>query len=96
MGAAELIILIIVVLFSWWGYNAGSRRTIGGTAGLFLGMFLSLLGIIIISFWPRLESQQYFVSNQSPADELKKYKELFDSGVITEVEYNTQKAKLLK
>ena len=31
----------------------------------------------------------------SPADELKKYKELLDIGALTEEEYNHQKAKLL-
>ncbi|MBQ4601415.1 MAG: SHOCT domain-containing protein [Clostridia bacterium] len=33
--------------------------------------------------------------NASVADELKKFKELLDLGIITEEEFNTQKAKLL-
>lgn len=35
-------------------------------------------------------------NNYSNADELKKYKELFDSGAITEEEYNKKKKELLK
>lgn len=95
MGAPELIVLIIIIIFSLWGYNAGAVRRIGGIAGLFLGMFLSLIGIIIIMISPRLEIEQNYTAT-SAADELKKYKELFDSGAITEYEYNLQKAKLLK
>jgi len=95
MGAPELIILIIIAAFSWWGYSAGSVRTVGGVAGLFLGLFLSLLGIIIIMLFPRLEQEQLY-EPLSPADELKKYKDLLDSGAITEYEYNIQKARLLK
>jgi TM2 domain-containing membrane protein YozV len=35
-------------------------------------------------------------STQSVADELKKYKELFDQGVLTEEEFNAKKEQLLK
>ena len=35
------------------------------------------------------------VSNQSNADELKKYKELLDSGVITQEEFDTMKKQLI-
>lgn len=41
-------------------------------------------------------SQQSTTSIASPADELKKFKELFDSGVISQEEFNQQKEKLLK
>lgn len=36
------------------------------------------------------------VTNRSAADELKKYKELLDSGAITEEEYAIKKNQLLK
>ena len=36
------------------------------------------------------------VSNRSAADELKKYKELLDSGVITQEEFAIKKEQLLK
>ncbi|MGD9761505.1 MAG: NINE protein [Candidatus Izemoplasmatales bacterium] len=35
------------------------------------------------------------VSNVSKADELKKYKELYDAGAITQEEYEKKKAELL-
>ena len=35
-------------------------------------------------------------SSQSVADELKKYKELFDQGVLTEAEFAAKKEQLLK
>lgn len=41
------------------------------------------------------QSAQYGTSVASAADEIKKYKELFDSGVITQEEFDTKKAALL-
>jgi TM2 domain-containing membrane protein YozV len=39
---------------------------------------------------------QQINTSQSVADELKKYKELLDQGVITEEEFNAKKEQLLK
>ena len=36
-----------------------------------------------------------FNTNISPADEIKKYKELLDSGAITQDEYDAKKKELL-
>jgi len=63
---------------------------------LLLGLFLGFIGIIIIYCMPKIEEQQYHnFFAQSPADEIQKYKQLMDSGAITEEEYNIQKAKIL-
>ena len=52
IGAPEIILILIVlglfILFPVWGYNAGSKRTVGSVGGLLLGLFLGLIGIIII------------------------------------------------
>jgi hypothetical protein len=95
MGAPELILIVIWILFTVWGYNAGANRKIGSTGGLFLGLFLGIIGVIIILCSSRIEYQQPFYTNETAADQLKKYKELLDSGAITETEYNIQKGKLL-
>jgi hypothetical protein len=85
-----------MIIFPVWGYKAGSNRTIGPTAGLVLGLFLNWIGIIIVYCTPRINEQKlYNFPNQSSADELKKYKELLDSGTITETEYQIQKARIL-
>ncbi|HEY4326147.1 MAG TPA: SHOCT domain-containing protein [Mucilaginibacter sp.] len=94
MGAPELIILLYVAAFAAWGYRAGAKRNIGQTAGLFLGLFLNFVGIIIVYCSKRMDDQPYY-SPEPVTDQLKKYKDLLDSGAINEAEYNIQKAKLL-
>jgi len=100
LGAPEIILIIIalglLLLFPIWGYNAGSKRTVGPVGGLFLGLFLGLIGIIIVYCTNSVdEPRPFYPPSQSAADELQKYKQLFDSGAITEAEYNTQKARIL-
>lgn len=75
----------------------------------FYGWMLFIVAIIHVSLIPDKNVQQqpirptsYVpnysspVSNQSAADELKKYKELKDQGVITEEEFQAKKEQLLK
>lgn len=96
MGLLEpqhILLLIVMILFSIWGFQIGKTRKIGGVGGLLLGFFLIILGIIIIYCIPKETTYNY--QSTSPADELKKYKELLDNGVITEAEYNIQKSKIL-
>lgn len=100
LGLPEIILILIafsiIIIFPVWGYRAGLNRTIGPTAGLLLGLFLSWIGIIIIYCTKRIDEQKFYnFSNQSSADELKKYKQLLDSGAITEAEYQIQKARVL-
>lgn len=42
------------------------------------------------------KNKKFVTSNISTADELKKFKELLDSGVISQEDFDTQKKKLLK
>lgn len=95
MGAPELIIIIYVGLFAFWGYKAGANRNIGSTAGLFLGLFLGFIGIIIVLCSNKIPYNTEYLQAQSIPEQLQKYKELLDSGAITEAEYNIQKGKLL-
>ena len=100
LGAPE-IILILIVFGGWfgfaaWGYYAGAKRTIGSTAGLLLGLVLGLIGILIVYCTRKIEDQQFYsFPPMSAADELQKYKQLLDSGAITEAEYNYKKSQIL-
>jgi hypothetical protein len=101
LGAPEIIIIAIIILglyllFPIWGYMEGKKRTVGPIVGLLLGAVLGIIGIIIIYCTPRVDNQP-FRNFQPPsnADELQKYKQLLDSGAITEDEYQTQKARIL-
>ena len=75
----------------------------------FYGWMLFIVAIIHVQFIPDKNAPQtpYISGNvsyapstqtstQSAADELKKYKELFDQGVLTEDEFNAKKEQLLK
>jgi len=99
LGAPEIIVISLVfgiyAIFPVWGYIAGSERSIGGAGSLLLGLFFSLLGIIIVYCTRRIDYPLNPFSMRSTADELAKYKQLLDSGAITEAEYQLQKAKLL-
>ena len=102
MGLLEpwhLVILVIplfFVIFPIWGYRAGSKRAIGPIGGLLLGLFFNIVGILVVYCSNPVEQNQFPVfGSPSPADELQKYKQLLDSGAITEAEYNAQKAKIL-
>ncbi len=75
----------------------------------FYGWMLFLIAIIHVSLIPDKNGQNTQGTgtvlnppavnsqmNQSVADELKKYKELFDQGVLTEREFIAKKEQLLK
>ena len=104
LGAPEIILILMAsgALFipAIWGYNAGSERSIGAVGGLLLGLFFSFIGVIIVYLTPRVNNTPFYNFNTPPsasaADELQKFKQLLDSGAITEAEYQIQKDKILK
>ena len=64
---------------------------------IFLG-FPVILGWIIISvkvWFPKVVLAEQIKPNLSTADELEKYAELRDKGIITEIEFQAKKKKLL-
>jgi len=89
IGSFLLIPLIL-------GYKIGAKRITGSVVGLLAGLCFSYLGVIVLYFMPRKTWATYpQFQNYSVADEIKKFKELADSGAITEQEYQLQKVKLL-
>jgi hypothetical protein len=88
------IILLFFIIFgiplAIWGYRAGAKRKIGAQFGMILG----LVGILIVYCFDKIDKPKHH-SLESVPDQLKKFKELLDSGAITEAEYNIQKAKIL-
>lgn len=99
IGAPELMLILVAggiilstVIFSIWGYKEGKKREIGATAGFLLGFFISWIGIIIVYISPKNDRKQLF----DIPSQLKRYKDLLDSGAISEDEYVKQKARLLQ
>jgi len=86
---------------------AGSKRRVGAVGGFFLGLFLSLIGLIIVLSSRRLEDDardKILIQSMSPkqppvkpstAEELQKLANLRASEAISQEEYDALKAKLI-
>lgn len=109
MEGYYVLVLIIAAGLAFIPASIAKRK--GYSFGLwwFYGWMLWIVAIIHVSLIPDKNAQQtpinaassipyYPPSNsaQSAADELKKYKELFDQGVLTEEEFQAKKEQLLK
>lgn len=73
----------------------------GYEGGFAWGFWLNLIGIIVVACKPdnRPNAQAQDnnpITGQSAADEIKKYKELYDQGIITAEEFQNKKEQLLK
>jgi len=95
LGGPELLLAATWVICAVICAIVGSNRKIGGTAGFFLGLFLGIIGLVIVLCSDKVERIIPNFNTSSIPDQLKKYKELLDSGAITEAEYNIQKGRLL-
>lgn len=91
-------VLIISVIFGYITKHINESK--GYSGGFAWGFWLSFIGIIVVACKPdnRSNSQtstQSIASGQSIADEIKKYKQLYDQGIITEEEFLAKKEQLL-
>jgi hypothetical protein len=84
-----LIVLAHGIVFAILCSIIGAQKEIGALAGAFLGLFFGIIGLIIILFCRRKEPVHF-------TDQLQNYKTLFDSGSITETEYNHLKGRLIE
>jgi hypothetical protein len=82
-----LIVLLHGVVFGVACYFIGAKREIGALPGAFLGLILGTIGLIIVLCSRKKESLPF---------QLQKFKSLFDSGTITEAEYNQLKGRLFE
>lgn len=107
----EICIVSLIIAAGLGFIPANIAKKKGYSFGLwwFYGWMLFIVAIIHVSLIPDKNAQQTpihsassipycppSVSGQSAADELKKYKELNDQGVITEEEFQAKKEQLLK
>lgn len=108
----EAYLIATLVVAAGLGFIPASiAKNKGYSFGLwwFYGWMLFIVAIIHVSLIPDKNAQQVPVkapphilycppsnAGQSAADELKKYKELKDQGVLTEEEFQAKKEQLLK
>ena len=90
-----IITLSIAALLGLIPANIAKNK--GYSFGLwwFYGWMLFIVAIIHVQFIPDKNNPVTTSSNVSYADELKKYSELKDQGVISEAEFQEQKNQLL-
>lgn len=101
----SIITLAVAALLGFIPANIAKNK--GHSFGLwwFYGWMLFIVAIIHVQFIedynaPKKEMNIYATHNPpnpgySTADEIKKYKELLDSGVITQEEFESKKTQLL-
>lgn len=102
----NIIILAVAAVLGFIPANIAKKK--GHSFGLwwFYGWMLFIVAIIHVQFIedynaPQKEAKVIATFNSpnssySTADEIKKYKELFEQGVITEDEFNRKKQQLLQ
>ena len=92
------IIVILIVFGCIFGIPSaiiGSYKKIGAFNGFLLGLFLNIIGLIIVICQSPKNANKPIVLNESIPDQLKKYKDLLDSGALTQEEFERQKAGIL-
>ena len=73
----------------------------GYEGGFAWGFWLNLIGVIVVACKPDNRQNAQLNSNvsttgQGVAEEIKKFKELYDQGIITAEEFQSKKEQLLK
>lgn len=65
--------------------------------GLIWGFFLGIIGIIVCALYPPYGNTDVTIADETiNADALLKYKQLLDSGVITQQEFDRKKNELMR
>ena len=91
IGSCTIIGVLFGVITGLLNQKKGYSYWTGFWAGFFLGIF-GLLFVVI----QEDKNKNRINTETNSADELLKYKQLLDSGVITESEFQEAKNKLLK
>lgn len=78
--------ILIALIFGYFAQKFGARKGYGDAACFAAGFFLGIIGLIVILLLP---------DKKSAADDLLSYKQLLDSGAITQEEFDAKKKELL-
>ncbi|MGZ3752751.1 MAG: SHOCT domain-containing protein [Mucilaginibacter sp.] len=91
MDISNIVLMVFMhsIAFGVVCYYLGAQREIGAIGGGLLGLVLGLIGLVIVLLSHKKEAIDFF-------DRLQKYKNLYDSGTITETEYDHLKGQLFE
>lgn len=100
IGLQEIFIIIIPLIIYFIPSIIG-RKQRNFTSILLLNIFLgwTLIGWVVALIWAVSKEKKETIvvnSSNSISDELKKLKQLFDDGILTTEEFETEKKHLLK
>ena len=101
-----LVLSVIAVENYKWRSSDFSSSVVYGTAwGFYLvcAFYLSIIFLELYKHFSKLEEESEprkpltttIVQHSSPADEIKKYQDLFNAGIITQEEFDAKKKELL-
>lgn len=93
IGAPELAIIVAIALALAFGYFAqqfGVKKGYGQGICFAAGLFLGFVGLIVVLLLPDKNE-----AKESNVDALLGYKQLLDSGAITQEEFDAKKKELL-
>ena len=82
--------ILIALIFGYFAQKFGARKGYVDAACFAAGFFLGIIGLIVILLLPDKNSEK-----KSAADDLLSYKQLLDSGAITQEEFDAKKKELL-
>ncbi len=103
MGSVIFFLFIMAIVCA----VIGSKRKVGAVGGFFLGLFLSVIGLLIVLSSKTLDAeakdaalmqsltQKQNITETSTADELQKLAALHASNAISTEEYENLKAKVI-
>ena len=100
IGLHEILIIIIPLIIYFIPSIVG-RKQRNFTSILLLNIFLgwTLIGWVVALIWAVSKEKKKTIvvnSSNSISDELQKLKQLFDDGILTAEEFETEKKHLLK
>lgn len=85
-----VFVILIALIFGYFAQKFGARKGYGDAACFAAGFFFGIVGLIVILLLPDKNNE-----SKSAADELLGYKQLLDSGAITQEEFDEKKKELL-
>ena len=106
LGTQEAMLLLPIIPIVFGLICRAISNSRGMKGGFWWGFLLGIIGVIVVAVRPK--DKQEASNNVAPAvafnntstrvsdsDEIKKYKELLDSGIITQEEFEAKKKQLL-
>jgi len=101
-GYYFIVAIVVDAVLAYFSGEIASKKGYNFANYALLGFFLPIVGLIVAAALPDKNMQSATISTsakndaESAADTLLKYKQLLDSGAITQEEYDTMKSRVME